>query len=61
MCPYFDLCGGGAPRRNILKNGGFAASETNYCRHVVKLPIDIVFQDLEQCLVAAKLTEPVTA
>ncbi len=46
-CAYFDLCGGGAPANKYFENGGFATSATQYCRYAVKVPINLVLQDLE--------------
>ncbi|CAN5612805.1 GRRM system radical SAM/SPASM domain protein [soil metagenome] len=56
-CAYFELCGGGAPANKYFENGGFASSETSYCRSVIKLPINIVMHDLEKSL---NLPQPAT-
>jgi uncharacterized protein len=50
QCPYFALCGGGAPANKYFENGTFASTETMYCRHTIQLPIDIVLGDLESNL-----------
>jgi len=46
-CEYFDLCGGGAPANKYFENGSFASSATQYCRYAIKVPINLVLQDLE--------------
>ena len=46
-CGFFDLCGGGAPANKFFENGTFDSTSTDYCRHIVKLPISIVLEDLE--------------
>jgi uncharacterized protein len=46
-CPYFGVCGGGAPANKYFENGSFATAETMYCRYVVQAPIDIVLEDFE--------------
>lgn len=45
-CPYFAVCGGGAPANKIFETGSFAASETMFCKLTVKAMTDIV---LEAC------------
>lgn len=49
-CAYFNLCGGGAPANKFFENGSFASSSTQYCRYAVKVPINLVLQDLESSL-----------
>jgi uncharacterized protein len=49
-CEYFAYCGGGAPSNKFFELGTFAATETMYCRHVVKTPLDIVLAGLEESL-----------
>ncbi len=51
-CPYFELCGGGAPANKYYENGSFRSTETMFCRYTVKLPIDLVLADLEAALVS---------
>ena len=46
-CAYYGYCGGGAPANKYYENGSFATAETMYCRYSVKLPFDIVLNDLE--------------
>lgn len=46
-CEFFDLCGGGAPANKYFENGTFDSTATNYCRHIIQLPIQIVLEDLE--------------
>ena len=47
-CAYYGYCGGGAPANKYYENGSFATAETMFCRYSVKLPLDIVLNDLEQ-------------
>jgi uncharacterized protein len=49
-CEYFAFCGGGAPANKFYENGSFATTETMYCRHTIKAPLEIVLSDLEQQL-----------
>jgi uncharacterized protein len=49
-CAYYGFCGGGAPANKYYENGSFATAETMYCRYSVKLPFDIVLNDLETML-----------
>jgi uncharacterized protein len=49
-CQYFSFCGGGAPSNKFYENGSFASTETMFCRHTIKTPIDIVLEDLELSL-----------
>lgn len=52
-CSFFNLCGGGAPANKYFENGTFDSTETAYCRHVIRLPLSIVLDDLEQDLTNA--------
>lgn len=47
-CPYFSLCGGGAPANKFYETGSFTATETLYCRLGTQIPIDIVLTELER-------------
>lgn len=49
-CDYYAFCGGGAPAKKYYENGGFATTETMFCRYSVKLPLDIVLDDIETTL-----------
>jgi uncharacterized protein len=49
-CGYYGYCGGGAPANKYYENGGFATAETIFCKYSVKLPLDIVLNDLESQL-----------
>ncbi len=49
-CPYFEMCGGGAPANKYFENGSFRSAETMYCRLAIQLPIDLVLADLESGL-----------
>jgi uncharacterized protein len=46
-CPYFALCGGGAPANKLFENGSFASTETLYCRLGKKAVIDTVLGSIE--------------
>jgi uncharacterized protein len=46
-CAYYGYCGGGAPANKYYENGSFATAETIFCKYSVKLPLEIVLQDLE--------------
>ena len=46
-CGYYGYCGGGAPANKYYENGSFATAETIFCKCSVKLPLDIVLNDLE--------------
>jgi uncharacterized protein len=46
-CPYFTLCGGGAPVNKLNENGSFRTAETRYCRQVVKAPLELALAALE--------------
>jgi uncharacterized protein len=52
-CAYYGYCGGGAPANKYYENGSFATAETMFCKYSIKLPLDIVLNDLE-----AGLTPP---
>ena len=49
-CPYFSLCGGGAPANKYYENGTFRSAETMYCRYTKKIIADIILEDLEKQL-----------
>ena len=46
-CAYYGYCGGGAPANKYYENGGFKTAETMFCKYSVKLPLEIVLNDLE--------------
>ena len=50
-CAYYGYCGGGAPANKYYENGSFATTETIFCKYSVKLPLEIVLNDLESSLV----------
>jgi uncharacterized protein len=45
-CKYFSLCGGGAPANKLFENGSFNSTETFYCISKIKIPTDIICEDL---------------
>jgi len=53
-CAYYGYCGGGAPANKYYENGSFATTETMFCRYSIKVPLDIVLDDLEQTVVELK-------
>ena len=50
-CAYYGYCGGGAPANKYYENGSFATTETIFCKYSVRLPLDIVLNDLESRLI----------
>lgn len=46
-CPYFCLCGGGAPANKLYENGSFETAETRMCRAIVKDFADAVVEKIE--------------
>lgn len=47
-CEYFSVCGGGEPVNKLFENGGFATSETTYCRMTKMRATDLVLDRLER-------------
>ena len=47
-CEYFSICGGGEPVNKLAENGGFASTETTYCRLTKMQPTDLVLDALER-------------
>lgn len=41
-CPYFSVCGGGAPVNKLFENGRLDSTETRYCTLAHKVPTDLV-------------------
>jgi uncharacterized protein len=52
-CEYFSVCGGGEPVNKLFENGGFASTETTYCRMTKKRATDLVLDRLDQIHCAA--------
>lgn len=50
-CEYFAFCGGGSPSNKLFENGTFNSSETSYCKARIKIPLDLVLDDMESELV----------
>jgi uncharacterized protein len=49
-CPYFSVCGGGAPANKYFEVGSFASTKTLYCR-LTKMAInDVILEDIELAL-----------
>ncbi len=49
-CPYFSVCGGGAPSNKYFENDSFRTTETLYCKYTTKIITDIVLKDIEKDL-----------
>jgi uncharacterized protein len=49
-CPYFRVCGGGAPSNKVFENGSFATTETMYCRLSKQRVTDFVLSTIESRL-----------
>jgi len=47
-CGYYGLCGGGAPGNKVFETGSAAATETLYCRLMVKETVEAVLGHLER-------------
>lgn len=47
-CPYFSVCGGGAPSNKYYENGTFRSAETLYCKYTRKIITDILLEDMEK-------------
>lgn len=46
-CKYFNVCGGGLPGNKYFENGTFNSAETTFCQNLIKIPVDLVLEDLE--------------
>ena len=46
QCPYFALCGGGAPANKYFENGSFDSTETLFCRFYRKALVDVLLDKL---------------
>lgn len=46
-CAHFEFCGGGAPANKLYEHGDLAATETLYCRSMLKRPFDAVLRQAE--------------
>ncbi|MDJ0511737.1 MAG: cyclophane-forming radical SAM/SPASM peptide maturase GrrM/OscB [Crocosphaera sp.] len=49
-CPYFSLCGGGAPSNKYWENDTFVCSETMACRYNKQLVVDVALDGIERQL-----------
>jgi uncharacterized protein len=47
-CPYFKLCGGGAPANKFFENGTCDSTETLFCRLGRQAVLDVVLDKLER-------------
>lgn len=41
-CPYWKNCGGASPSNKYYENGTFDTAETQHCRSMIQMPLDIV-------------------
>ena len=57
-CAYYGYCGGGAPASKYYENGSFGTMETMFCRYSIKLPLDIVLDDLERTVTELEQASP---
>jgi uncharacterized protein len=48
QCPYFSLCGGGAPANKLYENGSFATTQTKHCSLVAMAVADRILEDMER-------------
>jgi uncharacterized protein len=54
-CPYFTLCGGGAPGNKYFENGAFDSTETLFCRFYRKSLADVLLDKLARPALRAGL------
>ncbi|MBN8899401.1 MAG: hypothetical protein BGO51_17955 [Rhodospirillales bacterium 69-11] len=47
-CPYFSVCGGGAPVNKLTENGGFATTRTRFCELTQMVPTDLILDAVER-------------
>jgi len=52
-CPYFAMCGGGAPSNKLTENGRLDSTETTYCRYTVQTLADLLMEAHEEHLATA--------
>lgn len=46
-CEFFSICGGGSPSNKLHENGTFESTESNYCIYNIKIPTEVVLENLE--------------
>ncbi|MGE4048038.1 MAG: cyclophane-forming radical SAM/SPASM peptide maturase GrrM/OscB [Acetobacteraceae bacterium] len=47
-CPYFSICGGGAPINKLTENGSFVSARTRFCELTQMAPINLILDALER-------------
>lgn len=47
-CPYFSVCGGGAPVNKLTENGSFASTRTTFCSLTQMVPVDLILKSFER-------------
>ncbi|HVY16964.1 MAG TPA: cyclophane-forming radical SAM/SPASM peptide maturase GrrM/OscB [Rhodopila sp.] len=57
-CPYFSVCGGGAPINKLTENGSFASARTRFCELTQIVPTDIILDTLERIDPASRFPPP---
>ena len=50
-CPYFNVCGGGAPANKLAEHGSFDVTETLFGRLTRQIVTDVVLSRIERDLV----------
>lgn len=56
-CPYFRLCGGGAPANKLAEHGRFDGTETAHCRTTVQAVSEVVLTRVERDLNEDKVAD----
>lgn len=49
-CEFYNYCGGSSPSNKYYENGTFDSTETHQCISTVKIPMQIILEDLEDDL-----------
>lgn len=60
-CEYYRYCGGASPSNKYYENGTFDSTETRQCVSTVKIPMQIVLEDLEEELGITDRISPLAA
>jgi uncharacterized protein len=57
-CPYFSVCGGGAPGNKLFENGSFASTTTSYCTLTQIVPTDLILEAYDRLEQGWTATDP---
>lgn len=57
-CPYFAICGGGAPSNKLAENGTVRSTETIYCRYTIQTLADLLVDAYEELAPASLVGSP---